>query len=148
MSTPFTVQQWLSDQAVPVFMIGFALLMGFAILFVSAKTRRSSLVRDRSGRTEDTFVEELSGYGFDPEIARTTYRYLQEYQNVGFPIEPMDDLDRDLGLDSEDLKQTIRDLLDETGREHLPGLLYSPLVTVGDLVRYLQASPRRSFRVA
>jgi hypothetical protein len=139
------VQQWLSDQAVPIFMIGFALLMGFAILYLSAQARRTSLVRDRSGRTEETFVDDLSGYGFDAEIARTAYRYLQEYQNVGFPIEPMDDLDRDLGLDSEDLKQTIRDLLSETGRVHLPGLLYSPLVTVGDLVRYLQASPRREY---
>ena len=146
MSTPFTVQQWLSEQAVPLFMIGFALMMGFALLYLSAQARRSSLVRDRSGRTEDTFVDDLGGYGFDPEVARTAYRYLQERQNVAFPIEPTDDLDRDLGLDSEDLKQTVRDLLDETGREHLPGLLYSPLVTVGDLVRYLQASPLRRFR--
>jgi hypothetical protein len=148
MSTPFTVQQWLSEQIVPVFMIGFALLMGFGLLYLSAQSRRSSLVRDRSGRTEDTFVDDLSGYGFDPEVARTTYRYLQKQQNVAFPIEPMDDLDRDLGLDGEDLKQTVRDLLDETGREHVPGLLYSPLITVGDLVRYLQVSPRRRFRVA
>jgi len=33
--------------------------------------------------------------------------------------------------------------LAETGREYLPGLLDSPLVTVVDLVRYIQASPRR-----
>jgi hypothetical protein len=145
MAPPFTVQQWLSDQALPLFMIGFALLMGFAILYLSAQARRTSLVRDRSGRSEESFVFDLTGWGFDPEIARTAYRYLQEYQNVGFPIEPLDDLDHDLGLDSEDLEQTIRDLLRETGRVNLPGLLYSPLVTVVDLVRYIQASPRRDF---
>jgi hypothetical protein len=147
MATPFTVQQWLSDQAVPLFFIGFALMMGFAILYLSAQARRTSLVRDRSGRTEESFVFDLTGWGFDPEIARTTYQYLQQYQNVAFPIEPMDDLDHDLGLDSEDLEQTIRDLLGETGRVHLPGLLYSPLVTVVDLVRYIQASPRRDYAV-
>jgi hypothetical protein len=62
---------------------------------------------------------------------------------VAFPIDPRDDLDRDLGLDGEDVKLTVRDLLAETGREYLPGQLNSPLVTVVDLVRYIQASPRR-----
>jgi hypothetical protein len=143
MSSHFALQQWLGEQIVPVFMIGFAILMGFAMVYFSAKSRRSSLTRDRSGRTEETFAEYLAAYGFDPEIARTTYRYLQEHQQVAFPIEPTDDLDRDLGLDGEEVNRTVRALLDETGREYLPGLLGSPLVTVVDLVRYIQASPRR-----
>ena len=138
-----TLQQWLGEQIVPVFLIGFAILMGFAMVYISARNRRSSLARDRSGRTEDTFAEYLAAYGFDPYIARTTYRYLQQTQNVAFPIEPQDDLDRVLGLDEEEVKTTVRDLLDETGREYLPGLLDSPLVTVVDVVRYIQASPRR-----
>jgi acyl carrier protein len=146
MSIPITVQQWLSDQAVPLFFIGFSLLMGVAIVYLSAQNRRSSLVRDRSGRSEDTFVDDLYVCGYDPDIARTAYRYLQEHQDLAFPIEPLDDLDHDLGLDSEDVNQTIRELLDEVDREHLPGLLYSPLVTVLDLVRYIQASPRRDKR--
>lgn len=143
MSTHFALQQWLGEQIVPVFMIGFAILMGFAMVYFSAKSRRSSLTRDRSGRTEETFAEYLAAYGFDPEIARTAYRYLQEHQQVAFPIEPTDDLDRDLGLDGEEVNRTVRHLLDESGREYLPGLLGSPLVTVVDLVRYIQASPRR-----
>ena len=148
MPTPFTVQQWLGEQVVPLFFIGFAILMGFAVLYVSAQSRRSSLARDRSGRTEETFAEYLAEYGFDPEIARATYRYLQRQQNVAFPVEPLDDLDCDLGLDSEDLRATIRGLLAETGRSYLPGLLDSPLVTVVDLVRTIQASPRREKMVA
>jgi hypothetical protein len=148
MSTFISVQQWLGDQIVPVFLIGFAIVMGIALVYLSAHSRRSSLVRDRSGRTEETFAEYLAAYGFDPEIARTTYRYLQAVQNVAFPIVPMDDLDRDLGLDSEAVNQSLRDLLHETGREYLPGLLTSPLVTVVDLVRTIQASPRREFVVA
>jgi hypothetical protein len=143
MAIPFTLQQWLGEQAGPLLLIGLALLAGFAVLHVSAKRRRVALVRDRWRRTENTFVHELAGYGFDAEIARATYRYLRERQNVAFPIEPTDDLDHVLGLDSEDVEQTIRDLLQETGRVRMPGLLDSPLVTVEDVVRYLQASPRR-----
>jgi hypothetical protein len=143
MSTIFSIQQWLGEQIVPVFFIGFAILMGIALVYLSAQSRRSSLVRDRSGRTEDTFAESLAAYGFDPEIARATYAYLQEVQRVAFPIDPGDDLDRDLGMDGDEVKRTVRDLLNETGREYLPGLLNSPLVTVVDVVRYIQASPRR-----
>jgi hypothetical protein len=143
MPTLFTTQQWLGEQIVPVFFIGFAILMGIAMVYLSAQSRRSSLTRDRSGLTADTFAESLVAYGFDPEIARTAYVYLQQVQQVAFPIDPRDDLDRDLGLDGEDVKLTVRDLLAETGREYLPGLLNSPLVTVVDLVRYIQASPRR-----
>jgi hypothetical protein len=143
MPTLFTTQQWLGEQIVPVFFIGFAILMGIAMVYLSAQSRRSSLTRDRSGLTADTFAESLAAYGFDPEIARTAYVYLQQVQQVAFPIDPRDDLDRDLGLDGEDVKRTVRGLLAETGREYLPGLLNSPLVTVVDLVRYIQASPRR-----
>jgi hypothetical protein len=143
MSTAFALQ-WLGEQIVPLFFIGFAILMGIAMVYLSAKSRRTSLARDRSGRTEETFAEYLATYGFDPEIARTTYRYLQERQQIAFPIEPSDDLDRDLGLDGEEVNRTVRDLLAETGREYLPGLLDSPLVTVVDLVRCIQASPRRT----
>jgi len=141
MSTVLTLERWLGEQIVPVFFIGFALLMGLAIVYFSAQSRRAALVRDRSGRTEETFAEYLAGYGFDPEIARMTYRYLQDVQKVAFPIDPRDD--RDLGLDGDDVKRSVRDLLDEAGREYLPGLLESPLVTVVDVVRYIQASPRR-----
>jgi hypothetical protein len=142
MSPLFNIEQWLGQQVVPLMFIGFAMLMGLAFLYLSAQSRRATLLRDRSGRTEDTFSEYLAAYGFDPEIARTTYRYLQQEQQVAFPILPKDDLDRDLGLDGDDLKQAVRDLLHDTGRDYLPGLLESPLVTVVDLVRYIQASPR------
>ncbi len=138
-----TLQQWLGDQIVPLVFIGFAVLMGLALLYFSAKSRRSALTRDRSGRTEETFVEFLAPYGFDPEIARATYRYLRERQQIAFPILPTDDLDRDLGLNEDEVRITVRDLLGEMGREYLPGMLDSPLVTVVDVVRYIQASPRR-----
>jgi len=148
MSTLLSEQQWLSDLALPLLLIGLGILIGFTALYISAQRRRSSLVRHRSGRTVETFAEYLAEYGFDPELARATYRYLQKRQKVAFPIEPFDDLDCDLGLDGEDLSETIRALLAETGRIYLPGLLDSPLVTVEDLVRTIQASTRREKMVA
>ena len=138
-----TVLQWLGEQIVPLFLIGFALLMGLAMVYISAKNRRSALVQKRSGRTQDNFAEYLATYGFDPEIARSTYLYLQQEQGIGFPIEPLDDLDRDLGLDTDEVNTSLRDLLAQNNREYLPGLIDSPLVTVVDLIRYVQASPRR-----
>lgn len=143
MSILYTLEQWLGELVVPLVFIGFAMLMGFVLLYFSAQSRRAALVRDRSGWTEDTFAEYLAAYGFNTGIARMTYRYLQNVRGVEFPILPKDDLDRDLGLDDQDLKQTIRDLLGEAGREYLPGRMESPLVTVVDLVRYIQASPQR-----
>jgi len=101
MPTTDTIQQWLGEQIVPVFLIGFAMLMGLVMVYLSAMNRRNALARSRAGRTEETFAEYLAKYGFDQDIARSTYRYLQETQRVSFPIEPMDDLDRDLGLDGD-----------------------------------------------
>jgi len=143
MSTSFSLIHWLGEQVVPLFFVGFAILMGVVLVYFSAQSRRAALTRDRSGRNQETFAEYLAAYGFDPEIARMTYRYLQDEQHVASPILPVDDLDRDLGLSGKELETTVRDLLDETGREYLPGLLDSPLVRVVDLVRYIQASPRR-----
>jgi len=143
MPTAVQIQQWLGEQIVPVFLIGFAILMGFAMVYISAINRRNALVRSRAGHTVDTFSDYLARYGFDQEIARSTYRYLQERHRVSFPIEPLDDLDQDLGLDGDDVKTTLRELIDENGREYLPGAVDSPLVRVVDLVRYIQACPRR-----
>ena len=144
MPTFSIIQQWLGDQIVPVFFIGFAILMGIAMVYLSAQSRRSSLVRDRSGMHRGDVCEYLwLRMGSIRRLHGRLTVYLQEAQQVAFPIDPRDDLDRDLGMDGEEVKQTVRELLDETGREYLPGLLDSPLVTVVDLVRYIQASPRR-----
>jgi len=118
-------------------------MAGFLILYLSARRRRTEMVRDRAGITEKSFVSHMAAYDFDTNISANTYQYLQEVQLVDFPILPSDALDEDLGLDSEDVKETVRDLLTRTGRAFRPGILTAPIVTVEDLVRYLQASPRQ-----
>jgi hypothetical protein len=142
MQTPSTVPIWLSEQAVPLLTIVALLGVVLAVLYLSARRRRSTMNKVRAGATEETFVQSLLVYGFDANLARTTYQYLQQKQGVNFPIEAPDKLDEDLGLSLGDLDQSIRELLRLTHRTYLPGLKHRPLVTVEDLVRLIQASPR------
>ena len=148
MFTPSTVQLWLSEQATPLMIIVGVLVAGFLLLKFSAARRKAALLRERAGHTEDSFVEHLTTFGFDPIIARSTYRYLQEKQNVHFPIFLTDHLDEDLGLGIGDLEQTKVALAIESGREFRPGLRHDPIVTVEDLIRFIQASPRKKQMVA
>ena len=144
MQIPSTLSIWLSEQATPLVIVGVIPIFVLGMLFLSARSRRPRLNAERSGVNEGTFVDGLEVDGFDRTIARTTYRYLQERQNVHFPIHSTDDLDTDLGLDGEDVEQSVRELLAETSRLYQPGLKHMPLVTVEDLIRFLQASPRLS----
>jgi hypothetical protein len=137
------IESWLVEQIVPVFFVGFALLAGLALVYFSAQGRKAARRRDRAGQDEDTFVERLAERGFDVEIARTAYRHLEDRTRAGFPILPNDDLDRDLGLDRDDAQESLRELTGKVGREYLPGLVATPLVTVADLLRAVQASPRK-----
>ena len=144
METPSTPYIWLSEQAVPLAIIVALLGLIMIVLYTSARARKAKMNEARSGANEDTFVNSLLIYGFDPVIARTTFRYLQEKQRVSFPIEATDQLDEDLGLDVSDVEESLQDILKMTERIYQPGLYHSPLVTVEDLVRLVQASPRVS----
>jgi hypothetical protein len=148
MFTPYNLRIWLSEQAVPLAFIVGILVAGFLLLKISAARRKSALLRARAGHTEDTFVEHLSTFGFDPILARSTYRYLQNHQNVHFPIFLTDHLDEDLGLGLGELEESKIALARESGREFRPGLRHEPIVTVEDLIRFIQASPRRKEKVA
>ncbi len=144
MQIPSTISIWLSEQAGPLIIIGCLVAFIMIVLFLSARNRSVSMNEKRAGSNEYTFVNYLSAYGFDANIARLTYQYLQEKQNVSFPIEASDSLDEDLGLGSGDIAETVQDLLVLTERNSQPGMMHTPLITVEDLVRYLQASPRKA----
>jgi hypothetical protein len=148
MQTPNTLWLWLSEQAIPLAVVAAFLAFVLIVLAVSARNRRVRMNQTRSGANQETFVHSLLEYGYDAEVARTIYRYLQEEQNVHFPIEPSDLLDEDLGLDIVDLDETILDVLELTRRQYRPGLRHTPLITVEDLVRFVQASPRSADRAA
>jgi hypothetical protein len=144
MVLPDSIPLWVRQQARPLEILFGVFAAGLVLLRLSAWFRTYSLRRKRKGITQETFTAQLMQYGFDPVIASSTYRYLQEVQLVPFPIVPGDVLDQDLGLDSTDVDQTVRDLTIALRRELSPGLTPAPPVTVEDLIRLLQASPRIS----
>lgn len=144
LQTPSTLSIWLSEQALPLIIIAAAIALILIVLAVSAQSRKRRMNRVRSDVTEQTFIQELAAFGFDAQVSGTTYRYLQNNQNIYFPIQAFDLLDEDLGLDHDDVEQTIQELLQLNGRRYMPGLKHTPLVNVEDLVRFIQASPRRS----
>lgn len=144
--TPENLSILLREQAWPI-MIGLICLgLVYVLLKLSAGRRLHRLAEQRKDVTENTFASHLERYGFDPLITRSTFRYLQEVQQIQFPVLPGDKLDEDLGLDSEDVDQTVRELSAALHREYTPGLRFAPIVTVEDLVRLIQASPRLSRR--
>lgn len=142
MQIPSTLSIWLSEQAGPLALIALFLFTLLVVLHYSSKLRVSWMRRTRAQWDEECFVDSLLPFGFDPQICRTAYRYLQEKQNVNFPIESGDYLDEDLGLALSDLDQTVVETLQLTGRRLQAGLNHRPLDTVEELIRFVQASPR------
>jgi hypothetical protein len=143
-----SIPPWVRHQAWPLGLLLGVLVIGVLLLRLSAWFRDHSLRRRRAAVTQESFTAHLQQYGFDPVITSSTYRYLREVQLVPFPILPSDALDEDLGLDSVDVDQTVRDLTIALRREFSPGLTPAPPVTVEDLIRLLQASPRISHTTA
>lgn len=137
-----SISAWLGHHAWPLWLLLGAVVVCILLLRISAWARDSHIRRMRRGITQATFTAQLEQYGFDPVITSATFRYLREVQLVPFPVLPGDDLDKDLGLSSEEVEQTVRDLSIGLRREYSPGLQPVPLVTVEDLIRLLQASPR------
>lgn len=144
MQTPTNLSLWLNDQAWPIGILIGLIVLTYIALKHSAARRRAELARAREGVTEETFSDYMAQFGFDRTITASTYRYLQQVQLVDFPILPSDKLDEDLGLDHEDVEQTVNEMSAALNRQRNPGLIQTPLVTVEDLVRLLQASPRIS----
>jgi hypothetical protein len=143
MVTPDNLMSWLRMQLWPVLIVALLMIGVYLALKISASRRHAALAAERAGVSEDSFIEHLSQYNFDPSVTGTTYRYLQDVQLVQFPILPTDNLDEDLGLGHEDVEQSVRELLLALDRREVPGLRHRPIITVEDLVRHLQASPRR-----
>ena len=148
MQAPSSLSLWLSEQAGPLVIIASFLAFLMIVLNLSARNRQAQMKRARPGADESTFVEALVTHGFDAALLRFTYRYLRETQGISFPLEPADRLDEDLGLDGAAVEWAVRDLLQQCGRLYQPGLRFTPLVTVEDLIRFLQASPRITARAA
>ena len=137
-----TIPAWLGHSAWPLCLLLALIVACVVLLRLSAWYREHKLRRQRVGVTQETFTAQLEQYGFDPVITGSTFRYLREVQAIPFPVLPGDDLEKDLDLTAEEIDQSVRDLTLALRREYSPGLQTTPLITVEDLIRLLQASPR------
>ena len=140
--------QWLTDQMVPIVIIAGVLFVGIGILWISARSRKQMNSKERMGENADTFVEGLAAFNFDRQISRSTYEYLTSVDGIDFPIFPEDTLREDLGLSDEEQAQAIEFLLADNGRATRLTLQSNPVITVADLIRFVQASPRVMYRAA
>ncbi len=127
--------------------LAVAIVAGLAAFILHATSFRRSL-RKAKGISEQNFAEYLHGYGFDPQVAGTTYQYLEGIQDVRFPILPGDTLDWDLGLDEQRIEQAVLTLSARLGRESRAALAFSQPLTVQDLIRMVQEAPLANQRVA
>ncbi len=126
-----------------IFVVAAVTVFGILLLLrVHALRARRGLLPRRPGHTEDSFVHHVASFGLHPRIARTTYRYLQRSCKVRFPILVEDSLREDLGLDQRALIEATRALLLENGRESGQHYMPNSLVTVGDLIGFIQSSAR------
>ena len=137
------VRAWPQGPGLLLLLLAASALAALLIVQGSAVYRIRSKRRERAGISEIGFTAYLERFGFDPAIASTTYLYLSETQEIPFPILPDDSLYDDLGMDEEDVTTTLADLARILDRIALPGLRPQPLLTVEDLLRFLQACPRR-----
>jgi hypothetical protein len=137
---------WLFALSVPTCTAAFV----FTIASLPNNRRRILLLRNRtnvSGKHSD----EVFPFSYDdleieveiedsPDLELSIYRYLNEKTDL--PVLAHATLVEDLGLSDAQLGETIYELLAMNGREYSPGLFTYPLITVEDLVLYIEASPR------
>jgi hypothetical protein len=137
---------WLFALSVPTCTAAFV----FTIASLPNNRRRILLLRNRtsvSGKHSD----EESPFSYDdleieveiedsPDMELSIYRYLNEKTDL--PVLAHATLEGDLGLSDAQLGETIYELLALNGREYSPGVFTYPLITVEDLVLYIEASSR------
>lgn len=136
-----SVSDFFNAQVGPLMAIAGFLLIGLTMLFLSGILRHRRMTAARHGEDVDTFVLHLTSYGFDPHIARETYEYLTTEEDVAFPVRHTDRLDQDLRVSDEETHRMIAHLLRKFHREAQPGMRHMPLITVEDVLRFVQACP-------
>ncbi len=139
------VHGWFWLETAGVFVLAVA--AGSAAFILDATSFRRRL-RKAKGGSEQDFTEYLRGHGFDPRVAAASYEYLNEVQDVRFPILPGDTLEWDLGMDDQHIEQAVLTLAERLGREGRAALLSVQPLTVQDLIRTVQDAPMGNQRVA
>lgn len=141
MQTPTTVLGWFQSQgsilAILLAIVGVVLL----VLAASAYARHRRLSQTRSGDDMASFIHTMQSRGYDPEIARLAYVFLEERLAIDYPVLPEDELDRDLGISETEIFDMLAFMLFTSGRTDSPRSTPNTLTTVADIVQRVQTSP-------
>ena len=141
-----SIASQVASRFVPFSILGGCLILGLVVLYISGVTRRRRLTTSRQGEDVESFVAYLSSFGFDGDIARSTYNYLVHEESVSFPVHHSDRLNRDLRIPEAEMNLMIENLLRLNGRECPPGMRPMNFLTVEDVLRHIQSCPAVSER--
>lgn|GEM_PF-846972 len=136
-----SISSQVAVRFIPFSILGGCLILGLVVLYISGVTRRRRLATSRQGEDVETFVAYLSSFGFDADIARSTYNYIVHEESVSFPVHHSDRLNRDLRIPEAEVNLMIENLLRLNGRECPPGLRPVTFLTVEDVLRHIQSCP-------
>jgi hypothetical protein len=117
------------------------LLASSGIVFFCARGNKKMLTETRAGHDMECFVREMTAAGHDESVSRAVYCYIEEMHGIDFPILPGDDLCTTLGITDDDVYRAVPALLTDAGRAPQLGRLKQPIITVADLVDFVERAP-------
>ena len=128
---------------------GSALVLGGVVAALGRREalRLARLAQSRAGESICQFARSIDCRRVDTWVVRAVYEELQRSLpgKVAMPLRVTDHLQRDLGLDTDDLDDLVVDMAQRAQRclAHTSGNpFFGKVATVGDLVEFLQAQPR------
>ncbi|MDH4419733.1 MAG: hypothetical protein QE485_21190 [Acidovorax sp.] len=136
---------WAHPGAVGGSLLAFGSLV--AVLSRREALRLARMAQGRAGESICQFARSIDCRRVDTWVVRAVYEEVQRSLSavVAVPLRVTDHLQRDLGLDADDLDFLIEGMAQRAQRclAHTSGNpLFGKVTTVGDLVEFLQAQPR------
>lgn len=135
----------------PVAVGGSLLALGSLVAVLSRREalRLARMAQSRAGESICQFARSIDCRRVDTWVVRAVYEELQRSLSgaVAVPLRVTDHLQRDLGLDADDLDFMMVGIAQRAQRclaHTAANPLFGKVTTVGDLVEFVQAQPRLS----
>ncbi len=133
----------------PVAVGGSLLALGSLVAVLSRREalRLAHMAQGRAGESICQFARSIDCRRVDTWVVRAVYEELQRSLSavVAVPLRLTDNLQSDLRLDADDLDDLVVDMAQRARRslaDTSANPLFGKVITVGDLVEFLQAQPR------
>lgn len=133
----------------PVAVGGPLLALGSLVAVLSRREalRLARMAQGRAGESICQFARSIDCRRVDTWVVRAVYEELQRSLSavVAVPLRLTDNLQSDLRLDADDLDDLVVDMAQRARRslaDTSANPLFGKVITVGDLVEFLQAQPR------